>query len=292
MDRQQPPAPEPRTTRARTRRTKRKDDTDVSTTQPAPTKPQLRLVVPPLDGTPEQTPQGGQTQEQTQETAPTPATTPTEVAGSDPTPLVVPTCLKALSMIAAKEWSRYAMMGVRLVQLDGDGGFQAQVTDGGIAVWVQGTSPNKPPKPAATVQTALRHSAAINGTAAKEATIPTRDWENGLRQAEKEKASHVAFAIGVNQTGIAVGDELRLADNLEGRFPDIKRVIPPMKPRAILNLNAARLERLCKVWKALGAEVMTVYLYGPNDPLGMSGRSGDGTEEGTLILSGLLMPCL
>lgn len=189
--------------------------------------------------------------------------------------LLLPCRLKVLSMVASKGASRYAMTGVRLLRVKG--GYQAQATDGRIAVWVEGGNVN--PGSAAdpeTLQTALRHE-----SDAGEAIIPASDWEKGMRQ--DGKAPYAGVSLGRQKSGIAVNGSLLVADNVEGRWPDIKGIVPKCPPLVTIDLSPHHLERLCKVWKALGAQRIRLHVFRPNLPVGLFGLAESGEAVSGLI---------
>jgi len=250
---------------------------------------ELRVVcaedeeVPPGEDFPDDPPETPEEETGPQQPAQT-TTTTAVVAATKEGPdmqgrLLIPCRLKALTLAAADVSTRYAMNGVRLLRTKA--GFQAQATDGRIAVWVDG--PNGNPNESGTRQTfatILRHH-----TDASEVLIPNEAWERGLGQGKKDMLAGIA--LGVRQTGIAVDEELLRTPPLEGHFPDIRLVAKGCNkpPIVTIHVGPANLARLCKLWQAMGAEKITLLIYGNSVPLGLAGRSEDG-----MVLSGLIMP--
>jgi len=189
--------------------------------------------------------------------------------------LFIPRSLCALKRVAAKvEHSRFgATTGIRILLIPGL--FRAEACDGHRAMVVQGLIPlQNPPWPGFKE---LPDDAC-------EAIVLPKDLEKASKLGDGW--SHYGL-IGVATVGselyLGLGSDLINTRTVEGRFPELERVIPKKRPLFTFRFDpktlAETLLAMCELLPDYGREVQCFY-YGEGQPLGFCAKN---SETGMMI---------
>jgi hypothetical protein len=186
---------------------------------------------------------------------------------------------------AAKDAHRYAMNGVQILD-PGDGTYRLEATDGKRAVILRGYNLDESLVPLIPELHEEESSVGI---------VPAADWLEGFKMIPKEKGwRRVEFPLGIRlgKTTYTMGTSgaQRQGGLLEGRFPEIERVLPGNEAKFTIAVNPQLLAELLMIAKHMcgeGNQRVLLHFYGPEVPMGMSFQSG---EHGGVFVDALLMP--
>jgi hypothetical protein len=200
--------------------------------------------------------------------------------------LALPASLAQLTRCAGEE-SRYSLAGVQLTD-PGGGQYKATVTDGRRLVHVQGYCPetkNEPP-------------GELGCPPDVPVYVPSDAWNTIFRFAPKllgyqrsqygEKTAPVRVArLNDGRVLLSSKDRTLTTDQLGGKFPDWRQVLPKGKPVAVVSVQPKLLaETLTALGSMLGDEFQRVTLcfFGPNRPIGLVAKNS------VACIDALLMP--
>lgn len=193
--------------------------------------------------------------------------------------LFIPKTLKALADLTA-ESGRYALAGIRVID-PGNGGYRLEATDGRRLLIAHGTS--VAPTAGAKETFASLEAVANSGI---EAIISADDWRKAMRMGPKRFPA-IGLVMNPDCITCAAGAETLSAKPLDGRFPDVNRVLPKTPPILRFCVDPKMLAGLLVAMAAIEPEGgITLLWYGPDKPLGLMAKNA--TQQ--LFLDALLMP--
>src|SRR5947209_259160 len=178
--------------------------------------------------------------------------------------LFIPKSLVRLADLCAGEEGRYALTGVRVIDLE-DGRFRLEATDGKRLVIVHGES--LAPRVGASETFAALEAVANSGT---QTIVPAADWKRALRMGAK-RLDKVGLVINPDFVTLACGSETLTARPVDGKFPSVDMVLPKTPPLVKFTVNPGALAGLLQAADALQpAEGVTVWVYAPGKPIGFT----------------------
>jgi hypothetical protein len=193
--------------------------------------------------------------------------------------LLPPNVAKIASVAAKDQHGRYgATTGIQVSRRDGK--YRIEATNGRVAAIITGT-----PDQAEDYPTGPFLQAAPNGAAS--AVVPAGIWSKGFRDLPKRTAAkpilaNLAVVLGKERITLSSTDlETDRAVQprvVEGRFPEIDRIIPKGKPKATACVSIAELRSLLSVAEAVGSGV-TFEFHDKNGPLVLRARHEDSDQE-------------
>ena len=192
--------------------------------------------------------------------------------------LFIPKTLVRLADLCAGEEGRYALTGVRVIDLE-DGRYRVEATDGKRLVIVHGES--LAPRVGASETFAALEAVANSGT---QTIVPAADWKRALRMGAK-RLDKVGLVISTEFVTLACGSETLTARPVEGRFPSIDMVLPKTPSLVKFTVNPGALAGLLHAADALQpAEGVTVWFYAPGKPIGFTAKNADGVFFDALLV--------
>jgi hypothetical protein len=200
--------------------------------------------------------------------------------------LALPSSLAQLTRCAGEE-SRYSLAGVQLTD-PGGGQYRATVTDGRRLIHVQGYCPETKNEPAGE----------LGCPPDVPVYVPSDAWNTIFRFAPKllgyqrsqygEKTAPVRVArLSDGRVLLSSKDRTLTTDQLDGKFPDWRTVMPKGQPVAVVSVQPKLLaETLTALAGMLGDEFQRVTLcfFGPNTPIGLVAKNS------VACIDALLMP--
>jgi len=193
--------------------------------------------------------------------------------------LLPPNVAKIASVAAKDQHGRYgATTGIQVSRRDDK--YRIEATNGRVAAIITGT-----PDQAEDYPTCPFLQAAPNGAAS--AVVPASIWSKGFRDLPKRTAAkpilaNLAVVLGKERITLSSTDlETDRAVQprvVEGRFPEIDRIIPKGKPKATACVSIAELRSLLSVAEAVGSGV-TFEFHDKNGPLVLRAKHDDSDQE-------------
>jgi len=203
---------------------------------------------------------------------------PHESKGDEWHDLFIPKSLVRLADLCAGDEGRYALTGVRVIDLE-DGRYRLEATDGKRLVIVHGES--LAPRVGASETFAALEAVANSGT---QTIVPAADWKRALRMGAK-RLDKVGLVINSESVTLACGAETLTARPVEGRFPSIDMVLPKTPPLVKFTVNPGALAGLLHAADALQpAEGVTVWFYATGKPIGFTAKNNDGVFFDALLV--------
>lgn len=202
-------------------------------------------------------------------------------------PLVfLPSNLSRLTEFAAGEDGRYAMTGVRLCLPPGTTQqYRLEATNGKFLAVVKGEFQIPCGGDWAAIKP-MQERAETLPSDAREALIDSVDWKKGLALANNRQFHGVGLCLGEQRVSFLSRESVYHATPMEGRFPDVRQCIPRCQEGSVsFRINSQQLLPIAHLAKALEMEALEVIYYGPNVPIGFSGRNRQGQ-----VLDCLLVP--
>lgn len=200
--------------------------------------------------------------------------------GSYPMLLNLHRNLKELASLATNyEHARFgATSGVRLLDQD-NGLYRAEATDGVVLAVVQGpTDPMACPFPDP-----------LDGV--RELVIDSKDWQKAFAL-DKNAQTIAVISNGATAVQLCSLSQTLRGQAVEGRFPDVNRVLPTQTPLFSVKITVRHFMRILKVCAAFceeGAESVGLHYYG--EKAGVIGFSCRNAEHGQ-TLDALLAPLI
>jgi DNA polymerase III sliding clamp (beta) subunit (PCNA family) len=206
---------------------------------------------------------------------------------------LLPANLGEITRAAARSASRYSMTGAH-VEVN-ENRYEVAATDGKQLAIVKGEATSDP--------LSFPEVPELLGLppAASSAVIPTRDWQEAFRSAPPRGnnspsscgAGQVAVHLGAKSSILCTSDGENApvvirAENVEGRYPDYRAVLPKKEPKSRVHLDVELLLNLLRVARQFaptdGTRRITLEVWDEHVPIAI--RTGNGHQEFT----GLLMP--
>lgn len=199
----------------------------------------------------------------------------------------IPRSLCALKRVVAKADTRYeAMTGIQITVKKGL--CRADATDGRRALIVHCQQPEDMPWPG------FKDHAEVDD--AYHAVISPKDLERACKMAETglgalaQRYTSVGLAtVSGARAYLGLGEDVLSTMRIEGRFPDVTKVIPAKKPICSVRINPRSMAELLLAIDDLvhdDERGVTIFFYGHDTPLGICARN---PEQGMLI-DALLVP--
>src|SRR5262249_31404046 len=145
--------------------------------------------------------------------------------------------LAALARLAARDSSRFAMLGVRVAETEE--GYEIVATDGKRLGLVKGPGKVEEGEEAPEVEESP------NG--APVALVPAKEFAEQVRDAKKLRAGSLVVVLGTDVTSFVTPDGSQRVRNVEGRYPDFDTVLPRTKPKVAFRANATLMAELLQV---------------------------------------------
>lgn len=183
------------------------------------------------------------------------------------------------------ESSRYVMSGIH-VSRKGETGYRVVATNGKVLGLVEGDA-----GPTDEFPTIPAVETAPNG--ANSAIVPAAEFVKAMKDVPRKMVraamNCLACVIGTQQTTLASStldsNIVRQPRNVEGRFPNVDKVIPKTAPAVTLTFNPKFLAELLQVASEFAADgIVTIEVRGANQPLVIRASSPSQT------FTGLAMP--
>jgi hypothetical protein len=197
--------------------------------------------------------------------------------------LFIPRSLCALKRIAAKaEHARFgATQGIRIAMKPGL--YRAEATDGHRAIIVQGMAPKEdPPWPGFKELP----------DDAFEAIILPKDLERACKVGEdflQNRFRMVGIATVGSSVCLGLGSELVTAQNVEGRFPQMDKIIPKKRPLFTFRVDPKILAETLLAMADLLPDTdrgVQFFYYGDGLPIGFCARN----PETGMMIDALVVP--
>jgi hypothetical protein len=200
--------------------------------------------------------------------------------------LALPSSLAQLTRCAGEE-TRYSLAGVQLTD-PGGGQYRATVTDGRRLIHVQGYCPETKDQPAGE----------LGCPPDVPVYVPSDAWNTIFRFAPKlhgwernqygEKTAPVRVArLSDGRVLLSSHDRTLTTDQLDGKFPDWRQIMPKGNPVAVVSVQPKLLaETLTALAGMLGEEFqhVTLCFFKPGEPIGLVAKNS------VACIDALLMP--
>ncbi len=194
--------------------------------------------------------------------------------------LLLPKNLPRVSDLAADDGGRLGMTGVH-VQVFEDS-YRVESTDGKRMQIVRG--PSKADAPADKLTAAQLGDAPDD---ARDGLVPAADWRTAFRSAKKGQG--VGVALSSPDVTLATGTQVMRTRQVEGRFPNVDRVLPKRPAMFTVAVNPVLLAELLTALAAIVAEdggpVQLHFYPGKAAPLGLSCHNAQGQFADALLVS-------
>lgn len=188
--------------------------------------------------------------------------------------------LAGLASIASRENVRFATAAVHVIDQQ-NGLYRVEVTDGRRLAIVQG--PAQEPSPLVQVED--------ESSDVQTALIGVADWREGFKLGDP-KSSGPLTLVGGERLVFTTGVRTLQAGVVEGRYPEVDRVIPTGIPLFAVRVDALLLAELLRVAAQFLPEgelgVQLLY-YGHGKPLGVCTRNEHGQTFDALLVP-LVLP--
>ncbi len=190
---------------------------------------------------------------------------------------------KNLGLLAgcAGEQSRHALHAVRVIACQ-DAWYRCEATDGHILAILCGPS-NCPTKEQESIAAQLDGA----GGGSFEGLIPASEWKRWFQGVPKN--GHLGIVLAPHEAILATVDMKGRTQLMDGRFPEVDRVLPRTLPLVRFVVNPALLrdllvlaEAVCKVSDATPR--VEFLFYQPGGPIGLMARNDQGQTLDALIM--------
>lgn len=148
-------------------------------------------------------------------------------------PLYFPRNLAGLVNVASRDFGRYALQAVHVLD-PGDGLYRVEATDGRRLAIIQGPIPKAD----------YAHLEDCPDDT-NDLLVSREDWVQAFRLGDKK--SPVGLAAGQDSLTLAVGDHAIKAKPTDGRFPDVRSVLPKHGP-VTPSTSTPNCSLVCSTW--------------------------------------------
>ena len=188
--------------------------------------------------------------------------------------------LGRLADVCSADVGRASMMGVRVLEYAES--YRLEATDGRRLLIVRGPNDGGDGRNESIGWLHALLEDAPDGTF--DGLIPAKEWSAAFRSA---KANPVGLVMGDKQFSFGFGQQTLRGSLVEGRYPDVRAVLPRKAAPVAIRVDARLLASLLMSMAAVrsdGDQWVDLHFYGSKTPMGLSWRDANGMTADAILM--------